>query len=341
MKYFIGFLVVAGLFVGATSWWVLDTVHQSTGKSTDELSVTVTKGAGVRDISAALAKQHLVRSPQAWTLYVILTGSRSDILTGTYILNHNMTGQDILHTLTAAPKNDREVTVKIPDGSTSVEIGALLEKANVISADNFLAAVQTKDSRTLITDATYDFLRDKPTSVGLEGFLFPDTYRFFKQSTASAVMRKFLDNFNLKYSSEMRTATKASGRTIFEEVTMGSILEKELKTEADRAKGADVFWKRITIGMALQSNATVLFAAGKSEDNLSIADTKFDSPYNTYINKGLPPGPINNPSLKSIRAAIYPEANPYYYFLSSPTTGTTYFAKTLEEHNANKVKYLQ
>jgi UPF0755 protein len=230
--------------------------------------------------------------------------------------------------------------VKIDDGMTTTDIAKLLDSKGVISADVLLAATFKHDSRQVV-DKEYSFFADKPSTADLRGYLFPDTYRFFKDSSVSTVLQKFFDNFDARVSDTLRQAAKNSGHTLFEELIMASILEKELKSDTDRAKGADVFWKRIEIGMALQSNATILYAAGLTEDNLSIADTKFDSPYNTYLHKGLPPGPINNPSIKSLRAAIYPEKNPYYYFLSAPDTGTTYFAKTLDEHNEYKAKYLK
>lgn len=121
---------------------------------------------------------------------------------------------------------------------------------------------------------------------------------------------------------------------------MASILEAELQTDVDRAMGADVFWKRLAIDMPLQSDATVNYVTGKGKLQPSIADTKVDSLYNTYQHRGLPPGPINNPSLSAIRAAINPTSNPYYFYLTAPD-GKTIFSKTLDEHNRNKATYLR
>ena len=120
---------------------------------------------------------------------------------------------------------------------------------------------------------------------------------------------------------------------------MASILEDELRTDRDRAKAADLFWRRLDIGMALQSDATVNYVTGKGRAQPSIEDTKVDSPYNTYKYPGLPPGPIGNPGVSAIRAAVSPEPNTFLYYLSAPD-GTTYFAETYEQHLANKAKYL-
>src|SRR5204863_6385311 len=141
---------------------VLNTVNHATGKSSDAVTLTIAKGAGVRDISASLSKQHLIRSPQAWTLYVVLTGARSNIIAGSYVLDHGMTGREIAHTLsTVEPLKDNEVQVKILEGASTKDIATQLESAGVISADDFLTAVKTTDSRKIVKDKTYAFLSDK------------------------------------------------------------------------------------------------------------------------------------------------------------------------------------
>ncbi len=333
-------LAAIATLAGLGSWWIFGTVNQSTGSNSADVMVTIAKGAGVRDISSALAQQKLIRSPQAWTLYVLLTGVRSDIHTGTFTFNRGMTGREILRLLTSLPTDDRQVKVKILEGSRNTDIAAQLEKAGVISAADFLAAAGTKDSRLVVTDKAYGFLASKPASVDLEGFLFPDTYYFFKHSSASAVLRKFLDNFDLKYTPAMRQATTAQGRTIFQEVTMGSILEAELQTDVDRALAADIFWRRLEAGMGLNADTTILYALDRKTGSVTSADLQVDSPYNTYTHRGLPAGPIGNPGLSALRAAITPKANDYWYYLTA-SDGHTVYAKTLEEHNRNKMKYLR
>lgn len=339
MKYVWGSIAALVLLVLGGSWWVINTVQHNTGQTDDVVSITINKGAGIRDISGSLYDSHLVRSAQAWTLYVVLTGSRSDIHEGTYTLNHGMTGKDILHALTNQPTDERQVKVTIIEGSTNKEIAEQLDKAGVVSASEFLTAAGQTDSRNILPNTTYDFLASKPTSVDLEGFLFPDTYYFFKHSTAAAVIKKFLDNFDLKYTDAMRQATGARGRTIFEEVTMASIIEAELRSDTDRSMAADIFWRRLDAGIALNADTTVLYALGRSTGSLTNADLKVDSPYNTYLHRGLPAGPIGNPGISALRAAINPTPNEYWYYLTAKD-GHTVYAKTLEEHSQNKVKYL-
>jgi UPF0755 protein len=186
----------------------------------------------------------------------------------------------------------------------------------------------------------YDFLADIPQyATSLEGYLFPDTYYFNYGDTAIEVAKTMLANFGEKLTSKLRSEIKNQGKTIYEIVTMASLIEKEAATDTDRKLISGVLWKRLDAGMRLQVDATVLYATGKT-GSVSIEDTKTDSPYNTYMHAGLPAGPICSPSLNSILAAIYPQDSPYWYYLATPE-GKTIFSKTLEEHNAAKYKYLK
>ncbi len=139
----------------------------------------------------------------------------------------------------------------------------------------------------------------------------------------------------------MRQDIERQGKTIYEIITMASILEKEVRNETDMKLVADIFWRRLKNGQRLESCATLAYALGKNKPQYSYEETRLASPYNTYINDGLPPGPICNPSLKAIRAAIYPTPNDYNFFLTRLDNGQTIFSHTFEEHELNKAKYLQ
>ncbi len=169
--------------------------------------------------------------------------------------------------------------------------------------------------------------------------MFPDTYRIFKNATAQDIIEKMLDNFDQKISSELRTEISKQNKSIFDIITLASIVEKELSADEDRAIAADIFYRRMEIGMPLQSDATVNYVTGKKETRPSVDDTHTDSLYNTYQNRGLPPGPISNPGLSAIKAVIYPKANNYYYFLTTEE-GDVIYSRTNDEHAENKAKYL-
>ncbi len=308
------------------------------GPNAEAKSVTITSGLGVRAIAEQLQAEGVVSKPYILTAYAALEGARDDFVAGTFTIPARASVRKLVDILATTPDTN-EVTVRIPESATAKEIAAILEKADVIASVDFLAAVATTDSRTVAPDRTYDFLRDKPASASLEGYLFPDTYRFFTDATPAHVVKKFLDTFESKVTSDILSDIRAKGRTVFAVVTLASIVDKEVRTDSDRRIAAGIFLRRMELGMALQSDATVNYVTGKQLLQPTAEDLSADSPYNTYAHKGLPPGPIGNPSLSAIRATANPEASPYLYFLHKPD-GTTVFSQTFEEHVANKEKYL-
>jgi len=189
--------------------------------------------------------------------------------------------------------------------------------------------------------ADYTFLNDAPTKASLEGYLTPDTYRVYADTTSTDVIIKALNNFAKNLKPGWLSEIKRRNLTIYQVVTMASIIEKEVKLPADMKIVSGIFWQRIKTGQGLQSCATLAYVLGVNKEQYSLADTKIDSPYNTYKYRGLPPGPICNPSLPALQAAIYPETSNYNYFLSRPDTGETVFSKTYDEQVKNKFKYLK
>ena len=209
-----------------------------------------------------------------------------------------------------------EKTLRIIEGWKNSDIASLLVKNNLATADEFIQAQKDYDT------SRFSFLADKPKSTDLEGYLYPDTYRVFASSTASEVITKMLSNLDQKLTPQMRADIKAQGKTINEILTMASIIEKEAPISYAKGDNRDakiisgIFWHRIEIGQALQSCATLAYVLGIDKEQYSAVDTKFESPYNTYLNPGLPPGPISNPGILAIEAAIYPTPSNYNYFLT-------------------------
>ena len=180
-----------------------------------------------------------------------------------------------------------------------------------------------------------------PDNADLEGFLFPDTYRIDKAAAAADIIKKMLDNFQRKLTPAMLEEIKRQNKSVYEIIALASLVEKEVRTADDMKIVSGIFWQRIKNRQGLESCATLAYILGVNKAQYSVADTKIDSPYNTYKYRGLPPGPIANPGLNAITAAIYPEETDYNYFLSDPATGQTIFSRTLGEHNLNKAKYLK
>ena len=205
----------------------------------------------------------------------------------------------------------------------------------IYQKEEFLKAVNKDFSQE------FNFLKDKPKDLGLEGYLFPDTYEIVKGENAEEFIKIMLQNFDKKLTDDLEQEIKNKNKSIFEIITMASLLEKEVKTHEDKRIVAGIFWKRIETRIPLQSCATIAYIKGENQWQYSYEDTRIKSPYNTYLNLGLPLGPISNPGIDSIEAAIYPKETEYNYFLTNPKTGKTIFSKTYKEHNINKEKYLK
>jgi len=220
------------------------------------------------------------------------------------------------------------IRITVPEGYTVARVDELLSEKKVIAPGALLGF----DSSSL--DKEYCFLEKGD---GLEGFLFPDTYEFFLGSSAKVVTEKFLDNFNRR-AAGLVCGKEAPG----EIVIMASLIEKEIPDfESDRNIVSGILWKRMEFGMPLQVDASLCFASNPLGCGDSGIDLKMDSLYNTYLYYGLPPGPIANPGLSAIIAALNPEESPYWYYISDPKTKKTVFSKSLDEHNRNIVKYLK
>lgn len=324
------FLIVI-LFVG---YYFHRQVYFSHGTGNTAQAFEIKEGEGVKDISKKLEDSQLIKNDLYFNYYIWKSGSREKIQAGKYELRGSMTIPEIVQVLSIGEVVPNEIKVTFPEG-TSAKIMEEIIKDKGFEKNGFLEKVDCGCG--VKTD--YEFLKDKPGKASLEGYLFPDTYIFFRDASATDIINRMLLNFDEKLASKMRDDIKKQNRTIFEVVTMASILEKEVKTPEDMKIASGIFWDRIKIGQPLQSCATVAYVLGKEKKQYSYEDTRTPSPYNTYINKGLPPGPINNPGMNAIIAAVYPKSTDYNYFLSDPETGKTVFSKTIDEHEQNKAKY--
>lgn len=227
----------------------------------------------------------------------------------------------------------------IMEGWDLQDIGRYLGKEGICSSQDFLKTVNYLDLQKL--SDKFSFLANKPERSSIEGYIFPDTYEITPDNTGiDEFLGKAFSNFDAKFSNDLRQETEKQKKSIFEILTAASLIEKEVKTLEDKKIVSGILWKRIEIGMPLQVDATIAYITGKNSTDISINETKIDSPYNTYKYRGLPVGPICNPGLDSIIAAIYPKKSQYLYYLSAPG-GKTIFSKTFTEHQAAKQKYLK
>ncbi len=264
----------------------------------------------------------------------------------------NIFSQEKPATIEARP----EKTVRLIEGWTSRDIGQYLEGQGIWQSEEFLEAAgfprvdysQEKEMpQPLDFSDDFSFLEDKPKNRGLEGYLYPDTYRVYAASSTPAdLIEKMLLNFDKHLTTQMRADIAKQGKTIYEIITMASLLEKEAPINYANGDNNDariisgIFWDRIKAGQALQSCASLAYILGVNKVQYSAEDTQIESEYNTYKYRGLPPGPISNPGILAIEAAIYPISTNYNYFLTPAGSKEIIYATTYEEHLLNKNKYL-
>lgn len=269
-----------------------------------------------------------------WKYYGRMDNAAAKIQAGVYHVEKGESISGVVKRFAIGDVQTKEFSVTFPEGFTLDQIAARYADRTGKTAKEFLdEAVVGKYADK------FSFLKDLQGERNLEGYLFPDTYRITPDDSPEDVIMRMLGNFDTKITEGVREEIARQDNTLDEIINMASILEKEVQTEKDMAMVAGVLWKRIGDGEGLYVDATLEYVVEKNGE-LTVQDLALDTPYNTRKYRGLPPTPINNPGLTSILAAIRPEASEYYYYLTAKD-GTTIFAKTNDEHNRNKLKYLE
>lgn len=287
----------------------------------------VQRGESVKSVSRRLLEDGLIKNSFYFQLYVFLAGKEFAIQPGKFGLNYNLSIRDIVDIISKA---SAEEIIVIPEGYTLRDVSSKLSSTKILQTQEL--------ERFKIGDfKNHTILKDAPANASLEGYLFPDTYRFYENSEARDVVLRFLNNLNSKLPNSFKEEILRQHKKFFDILTMASLLEKEARGLENQKVVSGILWKRIKLGMPLQVDATLVYITGKNE--ALEADKKLNSPYNTYYRSGLPTGPIANPGLGAIKAAILPTASPWLYYLSTKD-GRMIYSITLEEHNLAKAKYL-
>jgi len=306
------------IIVGCSLWWN-DAVAPFDANDTTPVTFSVVKGDSIRDIASNLTANRLIRSPIGFYLLVKFMGLERQIQAGEFRLQRTMNSSQIVKELTHGMM---DTWVTIVEGWRIEEIATKLAKELDIPEKEFLTVAQ-------------------------EGKMFPDTYRVPKDATAGAIVSLLTENFSKKITPKMLDDIKKSAMSLDDILTLASIVEREGKTEVDRPVIAGVLLNRLEKGWALETDATLQYALGYQSKNktwwkreLTNEDKQIDSPYNTYKNTGLPPGPIANPGIEAITAAVYPKKTEYMFYLHD-SKGNAHYAKTLEEHERNIDMYLE
>lgn len=300
-------------------------------KNVEEEIFVIEEGEGLEQVSNNFRKEGIISNKWVFFYYVWFKGKAGSLQAGKYSLSPSMTILEIAEKIIRGEVIQDWIKITVPEGWTNKQVEGRFLELGIINPEGY--------NFYRISTESYPFLADRPVGVSLQGYLFPDTYYFYKDSTTEDVVKKMLDNFREKLTDDLIGDIEKQKKSIFEILTMASILEKEVRSDEDRAIVSGIFWRRIEDNYPLESCATIAYILGVDKWRYSYEDTRVESPYNTYINTGLPPTPINNPGLSAIKAAIYPTETDYYFFLTDPETGDTIFSKTFEEHNTNKRKY--
>ena len=319
--------VVAAVLLGAGLFLAFGTSHtieRSDRDAGENIYMVVKPGTTASEISDRLMQLGVIDSRLRFWWLMKLQGDASKFKTGTYAFTPHMDEQAVLDKLVAG--DTTVVKFTIPEGFGIKEIAKRLADEGLVDEQEFLA--EAKDF------APYDYMKKRPNvRYAAEGYLFPDTYVIHSDVSAEGIMKMMAEDFDTRLTPALRQQAAAKGLSIHDLVTLASLVEKEARYDEDRPIIAQVFFKRLQMGMPLQSDTTLQYLMAGPKEDVSIEDTKIDSPYNTYQHEGLPPGPIASPGMKSILAVLNPANTDYLYFVAD-RQGHNHYSQTYDEHLA-------
>lgn len=307
------------------------------GKSEATQLIVIPEGATTEEISLMLEKDGIIKSPEFFQLFSRLSKSDDEYIAGEHFVRPNMAYETIIEELTSIQSEEKvQVSVTFPEGITLVDAATKLEAANVCSASDFIFYFNSGGygfdfESKLSSSTTLKFYR-------MEGYLFPDTYYFYENMSPEQVCQKIYLNFDQKMTAERYKKMEDLNITLDQLITLSSIVQAEAPTMESMTMVASVFWNRLNnpdVFPLLQSDPTTYYARDVIKPNMEIEDQLILDAYDTYKSPGLPPGPICNPGIEAIDAVLENFPSNYYYFYANVNTAQTYFAETLEEHEAN------
>ncbi len=320
-------VLTLALLAGASAVWAYHQVVSPVSHTARPVSVVITPGEPVRLIADQLLRAKLISNSLVFELYVYAKHLENRLEAGSYVLSPTMTMGQIIVALETGRAPSSWIT--IPPGFTDAQIALRVAALHI----DTVAAFDAQDRAGLWQHIAKfaPFLSQLPPQSSLEGYLYPNTYLVPSSHGAATLIRLALAQFASQFNSALRAQAAQGGHSISEVVILASLVEREAKFPSDAPKVCSVFYNRLAISMPLQVDATVLFALGRTGGPLTYADLQVNSPYNTYLHVGLPPGPISNPALVSLRACVDPAHTNFLYYVSD-NAGHIYYASTLSQH---------
>ena len=303
-------------------------------------SVLILGGDSVEIVGKRLSDAGIIRSEIMFKIVYKLFGHGAPVYPGIVEIDARCGLVCVVGEITTLQQRSVRLTFK--EGEDIRDLANLIEQKQLGTHAALYALVGapavTPTDRTVST-TDFIFLKDAPSNISLEGYLFPDTYAVSAETGLRGLVHAMLQNFDRKFTGEMRTTARTQNHSIHDVVSVASILEKEVRGSADRKLVADILWRRLSKNIGLQVDSSVNYAVGSENKFTSAKDRATNSLWNTYKFRGLPLGPISNPGLDALQAALAPTPNENWFYLTSPD-GTVYYARTLQEHVANK-KFLK
>lgn len=304
-------------------------------KQLEVVNIFIDKGSSLKNIANVLHENGIIKNKTFFVLKTKKLNKETDFKYGNFELNNFMDYYEIVDILQNSSNNQAKVKFLIKEGQTQKEIAKNLEDASLVSYDEFINACNNETY-------DFDFLKNLPDrEFKLEGYLYPDTYYFDKNYDAKQIVTKILTRFDEVFNESLKQKAKSLNLSVDDVITIASIIEKEVKIEKERNIVAAVIYNRLKNNIKLQMDSTVLYAIKQNKDRVLNEDTKVVSPYNTYVNYGLPIGPISNPGLFCIEAVLNPADVDYiYYVVKDDLTGEHFFTNNYDEFLDAKAKYV-
>jgi UPF0755 protein len=323
-------LLITGLLIGGSGWWIVSELNRPYyAGNPNGTFVHVARGAGSSVIARSLAANGVLRRELPFSIYARITGASRRLQAGEYRFHQPATPKEVLNRIV---KGDvYYISITIPEGLTAKETVEHIARAGVGDRDEMLSALSRAD---LVQDLA-------PDSRNLEGFLFPETYRFARKARSDEIVQTLVDQFRTTFQQLRARHPIPGGWSVQEIVTLASLVEKEAGNRQERPMVASVLVNRLEKRVPLACDPTIIYAlklAGRYDGNIRKSDLALDSPYNTYLRQGLPPGPIANPGTDSLRAALDPAETDYMFFVSR-NDGTHHFSKDFKAHSLAVNRY--
>lgn len=334
---FIAIIGIGGYFYVSSALQPVDP------ESETEIQVEIPLGSGLTKISSILEEHGIIKNATIFKYYAKFK-NQSNFQAGNYTMTQSMTFDEILESLkTGRVYREPLMSITIPEGLTLEQIGQIIENNTEYTQQQFMDRVTdqefVEDVMAIYPELFTEEILDENIRYALEGYLFPATYSIYEEQVALDELITMMISKTNDVVNQYKSLLDEKEMTVHELLTFASLLEEEATAKTDRETIASVFYNRLEIGMPLQTDPTVLYALGGHKERVLFSDLGVQHPYNTYVNTGLPPGPIANAGVTSIEAALNPSETDYLYFLADKQ-GNNHFAKTFDEHKLNRSKYL-